>query len=229
MSEGTVLITDTRSGSGFLLDCLKKHPDIETEDLRHWLQLTDGGDPNKKLDYLLSNHFNSGVSVIRVFGGNLVDLTDDFWLLGHKFIYLRRKNVIRLVASSWAKSCSKNKKASPWNWDPEGFVEECDWRMERATYYEEETEHLKSMGVLGLNLYYRDLVGYEGNTATEIPKSTTRKICDFLGLDYQRLWTTRKRNHPWPIREKVSNWDELKSFLENTRYSKWLKEEGVYD
>ena len=55
----------------------------------------------------------------------------------------------------------------------------------------------------------------------EDPRKAYKKICDYLDLSYENIEPKLRRTNPYEIKQMISNYDEVKDLLNDTKYE-WM-------
>jgi LPS sulfotransferase NodH len=166
---------------------------------------------------------------LRLFNQDLVDYIEHIKSLGcTKFISLRRKNILRKIVSSnvgvrykiWH---SKNKNIG--NLLKRVYIDPNNTRVDNSIRpmidiikeFEDDFETFQSMvnEFNPLTLYYEDDILND-------PLIGCNKLTSFLGLTNLSIPTVRyQRINPLPLKTVIINFDEVKSYLSNTKYE-WM-------
>ena len=89
--------------------------------------------------------------------------------------------------------------------------------------------HYAALGCPVLHVTYAEIVGREGKTATKMPQAAADRILEFVDLEPgTSLRPLMQRNHPYPLRDMIANWEELERALRASDYARWLDDEKAY-
>ncbi len=66
---------------------------------------------------------------------------------------------------------------------------------------------------------------YERDVAAD-PRVAARKICDFLGIPEEPMEVRYAKTNPWPLREVIENYGDVRDCLRGTRFEWMLEETG---
>lgn len=229
------VVTQTRSGGGYLMECLNSHPLIRADSASYWKE-TLRHKVDATLLRALLGRTGCLISATKLLCSEARRMPDDFWAkLQARFIFLERENVIRCTASSLAKQAMRaarrdRGRSIPFAVDVEAFIAMCDARQGSHEASGKYAARLVVAGRPVLHLTYAEIVGREGETATQIPQAAADRILDFLNLDTgTSLCPLMRRNYPYPLREMITNWNVLQQALQASNYACWLADEKVYE
>ena len=237
-----IILTTQRTGSTFLVDCLRSHPAIECSgeilngqpDLMGPSYRGPFRDVVKAANmirrgawyppYRLGQFYKGGTRQVRIFKAMYNQLARPFALkyLQSKpelrVIHLRRQNLLKVHVSALLMNKRRNVQATApteaiWiHVDPERAIS--GMRKARAEY-EKYDDAFESQRRLHLN--YEDLIDGQ-NLQAEI----ARRICDFLGVKFVPMKSKLVKLNPESLREMVTNYDELANAVSKTEFADLL-------
>jgi len=213
-----VILSTQRSGTRLLEECLASHPDVESggEVLRSnppWPTRT------------LQDFFGGGeaeVRVCRLMYDQVSDVTA-VWLQMKEvqIIHLIREDHVRREVSNWINR-QKKKTGRPLDhayeeWKPVPIRVDVPWVLKQIQSARVQIEAYRRLFETGpyLEVTYEDMVGYEGEEISELPKSLDVKLFRFLELDPCPLTCSLRKQNPGDLRSFVLNYEELMEAAEN--------------
>jgi len=142
-----------------------------------------------------------------------------------KFIVFQRKNYLRQIVSLMVARINKEWHAKDKKTDVTKITIDVhstqisgrtEPLLDQLRYIEENSERLKMLlpGNETLYLCYEDDI-------LEDPRKGYHKICRFLGIQSESPPISRKRTNPFPLKDMITNFDEVRSLLKNTKYH-WM-------
>jgi hypothetical protein len=144
------------------------------------------------------------------------------------YIVLERKNHLRVIVSSliahaksvWFITNGKQPRLQQIALDPDGVEidRSCRPLVELLNLYEQNFRDLRHalQGKDCLELTYEE-------DLAEDPTVGYRKVCDYLGIEDAPSRIKFSRTNPWRLSEILTNYDEVKSALQQTPYA-WMLE-----
>lgn len=141
-----------------------------------------------------------------------------------RVILLQRRNRIKLLVSlrnamrlneatgDWNRY-DENVQLPPMHIEVGGFKQELELE-DKAN--RELNEYARGLGLPILELHYEDLLADSGGAF--------RRVCGFLGVDYEPMEAGTKKNTRDDLREVVANFDELKAAFTGTVYEPMFDE-----
>lgn len=226
-----IILCHPRSGSTLLHTYLNSHPAIVSKgeklirDQRNRDGLPDS-------IYISKEVFDPQPTLIRAVGikffVDLVSYEGEQALVDElnrmedlKIILLKRRNPLRMVLSD--KIAQKTGQMSAWRsrhslslaerqvrLNPETCVSSLKSKAQQFTRAES-----AFISPQRLTVFYEDLVSQ--NTAT------LKRVQQFLEVPYRRLYTLLRQQNPEPLRELISNYDELERGLAGSEWAKFLE------
>jgi len=70
------------------------------------------------------------------------------------------------------------------------------------------------------------VVGGEDARAERLPLATTKRVCAFLGVDYELLRCELKRVNPFPLHEMIGNWRDVRKAIKESEFADLLEAEN---
>ena len=230
-----VVLFEHRSGSTYLVEALNSHSRIRAE--KELLAVIKGkvekgkAEPGDQLVcieklYVPGDH---GYDVIG-FKTKIKDILDPAGLARvlkaneARVILLRRRNRIKLLVSL-RNAMRLNEATGDWNRYDETVplaplhieVGEFKQWLERADKANRElSEYARGLGLPILELHYEDILADN--------EEAFRRVCGFLGVDYEPLEAGTKKNTRDDLRQVVANFDELKAAFAGTVYEPMFDE-----
>jgi len=238
-----IILTTQRSGSTFLVECLRSHPDVQCAG-----EILNGqpDDPIaayrgpfkqavKMLRILRSGawrpanrmeeYFSGGSAKVRCFKAMYNQLQRPFALTylqqqeDLRVIHLRRRNTLKVQVSTLLMPKRKKLQAmgpTPTIWikvDPERAIERM--RQAQARYDHFERAFARHAR---LQVHYEELFDGEHLNA-----ETGRRICDFLGVAQHPMKSRLTKLNPESLRDMVTNYDELATAVSRTEFADLLE------
>ena len=237
-----VILTTARSGSSFLVECLRSHPEIECASeilngqpddpvpayrgpfryVKKWSRIARTGAwmPGRWLDA----YYRRGNAKVRCFKAMYQQLARPFALRyvveneDIRVIHLRRHNLLKVHISTLL----MNKRKQLQTTTPTGTV----WvRVDPA-------RAIRSMRKARARYEWHDRafdrhprlqVSYESLfDGKYLHADTCRRICDFLGVAQHRMESHFVKLNPESLRDMVTNYDELASAVSRTEFADFL-------
>lgn len=237
-----VIVANVRSGGTFLSHCLSNHEDVHCDrgDILHhrsiWRQCIPG-DPALVLRCAL-NQAHYAVCACKLTYTQAFDKAVWPYLMETrpKLIWLHRENHLRQAVSViLVKLMRKGLLDQPVHSMRETVPVRVQIAPEVVLQHvrniaSQDANAAKRLGGLGehLELTYADVVGGEGNVATQLPTATTKRLCAFLGIPYQTLRCRLTRVNAQPLREMLTNWAEIETAVEDAGMGHYLKDEAAW-
>lgn len=234
-----VLISTSRSGSTFLLNCLDSHPQIgceRSEPLSPSSAWADLKVDRHELMRVLWRRAGYRVAMFKLSYRQLKWVgTDILQTEGVSIIHLHRRNALRVIVSSAINTAAV---AGEIDHPTHSFapVTPVGIRLEPAEVvaalekYRKDTKivtkRIRSLGLPFLLLTYDDLVGRDGREVSHLPKETNDLITHFLGVAPTRMFSETKRINPHPLSEIVENWSEVRRAIEASDLAGYLQYES---
>jgi len=198
------IVSHQRSGTHLLGSCLDSHPDVSYvdeiflhkrfQDLSSVLRFVSKFDGHERICVdakynQISKPVEEFLKRIRVIHLVRRDIKRMYFSdLLHRFYNVRGTTEERLLLYQKIAMSRKELPEIPFN--QKGF----------NRYLEQVENGRQKYGYLGgLTLYYEDLTSNE--SITSLPEESTRKICEFLGIEYHPLTTSRIKFSPIKIPE----------------------------
>ena len=236
-----ILIAHTRSGGTFLAHCLSTHPDIfcpRGEPLlpaHSWRQSLPSHVPSSAILGCILNAFHYEVGMCRItYVQTNPEVCDYLCSVEAKVILLERQNILRCAVSQTIMNMTSREEIeyplhSTQTVELPGVtlralavLERCRWQAEWHTKMHKMTRGLK---LRVLRLTYADIVGGEMVNADRLPLSVTERITSFLGVEQYPMLSPLRAVSPRPLRDIVTNWDELKAVIQTSEFACHLEEE----
>jgi len=237
-----ILIAHTRSGGTFLAHCLSTHPDIfcpRGEPLlpaHSWRQSLPRHVPSSAILGCILHAFHYEVGMCRItYIQTNTDVCDYLRSVEAMVILLERQNLLRCAVSQEIMNMTTKGEIeyplhSVQTVEPPGVtlrplavLERCRWQAEWHTKMHKISSDLK---LRVLCLTYADVVGGEMVNAERLPLATTERITSFLGVKQYPMSSPLRAISPRPLRDIVTNWDELKAIIQESEFKSYLAEES---
>lgn len=237
-----IILTTQRTGSTFLVDCLRSHPEVECA-----AEILNGqqDDPRsmyrgpfrqaaKVLQILrtgawlpgpyMDAYFRRGSAKVRCFKVMYNQVSRPFalrYLVGNeeiRVIHLRRRNLLKVHVSTLLMSKRQRVQATApteavWiKVNPAKAI--AAMRSARARY-EKYEQAFKRHPCLQLD--YESAIGPDG-----ITEDTRSRICDFLGIARVAMSSQLMKLNPESLRDMVTNYDELAEAISRTEFADML-------
>lgn len=221
-----IILSRSRTGSTLLLDLLKSHPNISMKG--EIFQKLNG----QTTDRIWHDAFSRKLPFIKAVGFKLfyyhpMDVSDKtVWKFMRsnrdiKIIHLTRKNILNTVISreiakktkTWeiSKPLAQSKRAPKVKLDPKTCLQQI---KQTETWESDSRDKLKNHQILEIT--YRQLA----NNRTQ----TLRKVFDFLDVPIKRTSTSLVKQNVQPLKQKIQNYDEIKSVMVKNGYSSFIEE-----
>ena len=244
MARPAVIIAAVRSGGTFLSHCLSNHRQIfctRGEPL-HYRSVFYAGDPAAFMDIdrrnllgVLLNQTGYEVSMCKTTYMQALDAQVWAWLVKRqpRVIWLRRENRIRQAVSLLINKAARRgevkhpqhafrkRRAASVTLDPVVVLKAARGLCavdQRVAGQIAQIEHV-------YRVTYAQIVGGEGAEARELPEKTTGELCGFLGVRYEALGCDLVRTNAHPLREVLSNWNEMEPAIRNSEFAGTLEDE----
>ena len=238
-----IILTTQRTGSTFLVGCLRSHPEIECAG-----EILNGqpDDPRPayrgpfrqavkamrilhtgawRAGHYMDAYFRRGAARVRCFKAMYNQLARPFatrYLSENRdirIIHLRRHNLLKVHVSTLLMDKRKELQATAATetvWitvDPDKAIERM--RKARARYesFDRIFEHHPR-----LQIAYESLIDGQG-----LQEDTQRRICDFLGVGQFEMQSPLVKLNPEALRDMVTNYDELSATLSRTEFAGMLE------
>lgn len=229
MTVPGVIFTVTRSGGGYLSHCLNSHPLILWDTANKWAGLIYGSTTvtENLLRVLLTRPVP--VSGTKLVTGQALPIRMEFWLEMEdlRVICMERENVLRQAMSAEVKLARRRGHRWPFQLDPQEYLDNIRSREILAGKLKERCDVMVAAGIAVYHTTYARIAG-EGPTSPGIPGVEGRRICEYLGVDYEPLVTDLKRNHPLALARLVQNWGEVETAVIDAGYGCWLEDEAIW-
>ena len=237
-----VILTTRRSGSTFLVECLRSHPEIECASeilngqpddpvpafrgpwryVRKWSRIARTGAwmPARWLDA----YYRRGSAKVRCFKAMYEQLTRPFALRyvvkneDIRVIHLRRHNLLKahisaLLMNKRAELQATAPTEAVWiHVDPARAIR--SMRKARARYERFDRAFARHQR---LQVAYESL--FDGKY---LDADTCRRVCDFLGVAQHRMESRIVKLNPESLRDMVTNYDELAAEVSRTEFADLL-------
>ena len=222
-----LIIATQRSGTIMLTAFLNSHPKLKcyAEEGSNFLKkLKENEGSNLKYNQICSDTPLKDFKILHLVRGNLFALSLSKVINQHKKRYGRPDHVFKSTKvedlefpisddlpkketflsslSSYTKSSYSNKKSitiNPWA---------LRWKM--LISYCQVTRWLKKLKKYNtLTLRYEDIT--KGEEVSTMPQEIADKICDFLGVEKQKLTTSMGKVNPKNYEEYIANWNVIRN------------------
>ena len=216
-----IVLTRGRTGSNMLLEMLNSHPNIYTKpEILMWLR-------GRSIDEILNRIYTRVPQRIKAIGFKIFyphPIDDNTGIVWEKLkeindlhiIHLKRRNLLKTLAS--IKIAHKTKVFRqirdidiPLSRKQIEFTsEELVTELERLKNWEDTFAEVFRLHKM-IEIYYEDLV--------EDPKTEFLNILNFLDLKPALIHISIKKQNPEPLSELITNYNELKQKLMNTKWA----------
>ena len=237
-----VILTTRRSGSTFLVECLRSHPEIECASeilngqpddpvpafrgpwkyVKKWSRIARTGAwmPARWLDA----YYQRGSAKVRCFKAMYEQLTRPFALRyvvrneDIRVIHLRRHNLLKAHISALLMNKREQLQATApteavWiHVDPARAIR--SMRKARARYERFDRAFARHQR---LQVAYESL--FDGKY---LDADTCRRVCDFLGVAQHRMESRIVKLNPESLRDMVTNYEELAAEVSRTEFADLL-------
>jgi LPS sulfotransferase NodH len=237
-----VILTTRRSGSSFLVECLRSHPEIECASeilngqpddpvpafrgpwryVKKWTRIARTG--AWRPAWWLDGYYRRGTAKVRCFKAMYEQLTRPFALRyvvaneDIRVIHLRRHNLLKSHISALLMNKREELQATApaetvWiHVNPARAIR--SMRKMRARYerFDRAFERHPRLQVAYENLFDGKYLHAE----------TCRRICDFLGVAQHRMESRIMKLNPDSLRDMVTNYDELAAEISKTEFADLL-------
>jgi hypothetical protein len=206
------IVSTQRSGTRLLEECLASHPDVEGggEVLReappwpiHTLQdFFEGGEAEVRVCRLMYNQLSAPVVL---------------WLQMNEvsIIHLIREDHVRREVSNWINR-QKKKTGRPSDhayeeWEPVQMEVDVAWVARQIQQVKAQIEGFRNLFEGGpyLEVTYREMVGWEGEEISELPRDLDVRLFRFLELAPHPLTSSQRKQNPGDLSSFVLNYEEL--------------------
>jgi len=240
MAQGALIVAAIRSGGTFLAHCLSNHSQIycdRAESLHHRSVWCKVGMDRRHLLAALLNQSGYQVSMCKLI--YVQAFTEGIWewivKRQPRVIWLYRENVLRQALSVYLnrqvrqagvlkrpQHTFRETKPITVEIEPMRFV-----RLARSliAYDKQAKARLAALREV-LPLTYVDVVGGEDARAERLPLATTKRVCAFLGVDYELLRCELKRVNPFPLHEMIGNWRDVRKAIKESEFADLLEAEN---
>jgi hypothetical protein len=237
-----VILTTRRSGSSFLVECLRSHPEIECASeilngqpddpvpafrgpfryVKKWSRIARTGAwmPSRWLDA----YYRRGNAKVRCFKALYEQLVRPFALRyvveneDIRVIHLRRHNLLKAHISALLMNKREKLQATAptkavWiHVDPARAIRSMRKMRARYEWFDRAFERHPR-----LQVSYERL--FDGKY---LDADTCRRICDFLGVAQHRMESRLVKLNPESLRDMVTNYDELAAEVSKTEFADLL-------
>jgi LPS sulfotransferase NodH len=237
-----IILTTQRSGSTFLVDCLRSHPEVECAG-----EILNGQPDNPRPAYrgpfrqtlkalrilrtgawrsgnFMDAYFRRGTAKVRCFKAMYNQLARPFarrYLVENediRVIHLRRHNLLKVHVSTLLMNKRRQLQATAptetvWTAvDPQKAI--ASMRKARARYesYDRAFERHARLQVA-----YENLIDDNG-----ITEDTRSRICSFLGIAQLPMTSPLVKLNPDSLRDMVTNYDQLADAIARTEFADML-------
>ena len=230
-----MVISHNRSGGTFLSHCLNSHPLIHCtadEVLHRNNAYVRSGLSNVQIMTIVLGFKQYEVSMCKLsYSQFLVYDKVRNWLVGReaKIIHLARGNWLASAISEMVRH-KQNHPTHSFYARPDGGTVELDvdkvwtiaWRMKHDG--RKARKLISEMESENISLNYTDIVGGEGIETDHIVSPAKETICDFLGVPHEPLEAPYMRKCTNNIPDLVSNWDEIKERMKDTKFDGFMRQ-----
>jgi len=237
-AQPALIITLQRTGGSFLAYCLSNHPKIfctrgePLSERSAWYKAT--GTSMNALDLVFAQ-YDYKVAMCKMINDHA--FRPEIWeyITGTqgkkreevKIIWLERKNVVAQAISHEINAGRRmgtikghpthtyiSVEVPPIRLNVQQLLKRCTNETNR---YSRSREKIKKSRLPCLYLTYKAITGT--NNTSEIPKSISRQICEFLGVEYAALGCELHKIHVRPYFETITNWAQVREVLLSTSYA----------
>lgn len=237
-----IILTTQRSGSTFLVSCLRSHPEVECAG-----EILNGqpDDPRPgyrgpfrqvvkavrilrtgawRADRFMDAYFRRGTAKVRCFKAMYNQIARPFasrFLIENediRVIHLRRHNLLKVHVSTLLMNKRKQLQATAptetvWiDVNPQRAIASMRKARERYESYDRAFERHPR-----LQVSYENLIDNNG-----ITEDTRSRICDFLGIAQLPMMSPLVKLNPDSLRDMVTNYDELADAISRTEFAEML-------
>jgi len=238
-----IILTTQRSGSTFLVDCLRSHPEVECAG-----EILNGQPDNPRPAYrgpfrqtlkalrilrtgawragnFMDAYFKRGSARVRCFKAMYNQLARPFakrYLVENediRVIHLRRHNLLKVHVSTLLMNERKQLQATSETetvWirvNPRAAIASMRMARERYESYDRAFERHPR-----LQVSYENLIDRNG-----ITEDARCRICAFLGIAQLPMASPLVKLNPESLREMVTNYDELAEAISRTEFASMLE------
>lgn len=237
-----VIVANVRSGGTFLAHCLSNHEDVHCDrgEVMHsrgiWRQCIPG-DPALVLRCAL-NQDHYAVCACKLTYTQAFHKTVWPYLVETrpKLIWLHRENHLRQAVSViLVKLLRKGLVNQPVHSTERTVPMSVEIAPEIVLHHvrsmaQQDAQAAERLGKLGkyLELTYAQVVGGENVVATQLPTDTTLRLCTYLDVPYQTLRSRLTKVNARPLREMLTNWDEIEAVVRDAGMGHYLEDEAVW-
>jgi LPS sulfotransferase NodH len=237
-----IILTTQRSGSTFLVDCLRSHPDIHCAG-----EILNGQPDDPRPPYRgpfkqavklmrivksgawrpanrMGEYFAGGHAKVRCFKAMYNQLRRPFalaYLREHKDVHvmhLRRQNLLKVHVSTLLMPKRKQLQATGpvqavWiKVDPAAAISALRKAQAQYDQFEKAFEHHPR-----IHLTYESLID-----GAQLQGDAARQICEFLGVSQHPMRSQLTKLNPNRLQDMVTNYDELAAAVSRTEFAKLL-------
>lgn len=240
--KNAIIVAAKRTGSTFLQEVLNSHPNITCYDemfmrynknkkrrgqFLYYYMKTEGYSVKQYINWLFSNNGSILFRLMYPHAEKNKNIIECIQNQNIPVIHLIRKNKISHYISSETKKQNKIKVDIS---KMKKKMEEAERKNDKYKKIFKDNDYIE--------IFYEDMFGkVEGDKdevkqygafnirstqKTFLSEKYTKKICDFLNVQYKEMFCNiTKRNH-WDIWKHVKNGDEIKKNLKNTKWKDFL-------
>lgn len=239
-TRSAIIIASWRCGGTFLSHCLSNHPDIfcTRGEVLHYRNVWRKTAKPQNILRCIMNQPHYGASLAKITYNQA--FKDEVWnyLLDQQpyVIWLYRDNLLRQAVSLiQVKLYHKNliekpvhslqvRKYAKIEIDPCKILDQIEYLAKANRMAKVRIKKFKS----AIALTYAEVVGGENKTANVLPSKTTKKVCEFLGVESRWMSCDLKRINPYPLRDMLKNWDKIEAVIKKSDHAHFLKEETTW-
>jgi len=240
-----VIIAGPRTGGTFLAHALSNHPDVfcDRGESLHQLSVWHRQNANNRISdvdllFMLTHQEGYAASGFRMLFPQA--FRSDIWAeierTQPKVIFLNRRNLLRQAASLLHNRMVRTCQVSYYplhsfipvdvpgaiRVKPDVIVKTC---TDLQYAYTSARDKLRASSLDILDIWYSDLVGYDGNQAAAVEVDAATHICAHIGVPVWYLTSNLTCIHQYPLKELFRNWGSIKIAVENSPFAHYLKHE----
>lgn len=231
--QPAVLISTSRSGSTYLLNCLDSHPEIGCERAEPLNPISVWAELKVRRHLLMRVLWQRPGYKVSMFKLSYRQLkwvgTEILKEVKPKIIHCHRRNVLRVVVSSAINTAAvAGKVEHPTHafetpepvkitLDPDEVLRQC--RKYKA-YTKQVTRRLRKLDLPIMMLTYEKMMGGH-REAFGLNGDIADQLCNFLEVKSLPMYSSTRRINPQPLSEIVSNWGRVKAALESSRFARY--------